>query len=78
MVMLLDRASQGETRLEAAQMGRRPGYDVRSVTRNVPPGGTASVQRAYRLAEEGGTLTFAVTEFLDQGGTAVVKEFELQ
>ena len=78
MVMLLDRASQGETRLEAAQMGRRPGYDVRSVTRNVPPGGTASVQRAYRLAEEGGTLTFAVREFLDQGGTAVVKEFELQ
>ena len=77
MVMLLERAYQGERRLEAAQLGQRAGYDAHSAARNVQPGGSATVQRAYRLAEEGGTVTYTVSEFLSHTKNAVVKEFDL-
>ena len=77
MVMLLERAYQGERRREAAQLGQRAGYDAHSAARNVQPGGSATVQRAYRLAEEGGTVTYTVSEFLSHTKNAVVKEFDL-
>ena len=64
-------------RLEAAQLGQRAGYDAHSAARNVQPGGSATVQRAYRLAEEGGTMTYTVSEFLSHTKNAVVKEFVL-
>ena len=77
MVMLLERAYQGERRLEEAQLGQRAGYDIHSVSRNIQPGGSGTVQRAYRLEEAGGTVTFAVSEFLSHTKNAVVKEFTL-
>lgn len=78
MVMLLERAYQGERRLEEAQLGQRAGYDLHSVSRNIQPGGSGTVQRAYRLEEDGGTVTFAVSEFLSHTQNAVVKEFDLE
>jgi len=77
MVMLLARAYQGDRRLEEAQLGQRAGYESHSASRNVEPGGSAKVQRAYRLEEEGGAVTFAVSEFLSHTKNAVVKEFDL-
>jgi len=78
MVMLLERAYQGEQRLEEAQLGQGTGYEAHSAARNVQPGGSAKVQQAYRLEEEGGTVTFAVSEFLSHTKNAVVKEFDLK
>lgn len=77
MVMLLERAYQGERRLEEAQLDQRTGYNARSAARNIQPGGSGQVQRAYRLEEAGGTVTFTVSEFLSHTQNAVVKEFDL-
>lgn len=76
MVMLLERAYQGEQPLAEAQLGW-PGYNAKSASQNVPPGGSATVQRAYLLAEEGEPVTCAVSEFLSHTKNAVVKEFQL-
>lgn len=77
MVMLLERAYQGERRLEETRLSQRPGYDAHSAARNVQPGGSAQVQQAYRLAEEGGTVVYTVSEFLSHTKNAVVQEFDL-
>ena len=76
MVMLLDRASQGETELTPTLL-QRDGYDPLSSAKNVSPGGKATVQRAFRLANQEERLTFSVTEFLSHTRRAVVKEFDL-
>ena len=76
MVMLMERAYQGETRLTSAQV-EAAGYDSDSGSRTVGPGSTGTVQRAFVLEEEDGALTFEVSEFLSQTNSAVIKEFDL-
>ena len=75
MVMLLERAYQGEQRL--TETAQRSGSDPQPASQNVPPGASATVRHTYRLAEDGGTVTYAVSEFLSHTGNAVMKEFDL-
>ena len=41
------------------------------------PKGKEVSKKYYRLAEEGGTVTYTVSEFLSHTKNAVVKEFDL-
>lgn len=77
MVMLIERAYQGDGQLASAQVEGSASYDPDAAARPVQPGGALTVQRAFRLNDDSRKLEFEVSEFLSRTKDAVTKEYDL-
>lgn len=77
MVSFVEKAFQDGVQLDSATIGDSSVYDFDSMLKNVEPGGSLDVQRAYVLKDETSVVTFELTEFLSLSDDVVTMEFDL-
>lgn len=73
----IERAFQDGVQLDSATiLSTNPQYSAGTALRDVRPGATTDVQRAYLISDSGSPVEFEVFEFLGDDETAVSMSFD--
>lgn len=76
MSALLENAYQNGVQMDGAIVVSTPGYRSGTSTRNLRPGTSASVHRAFLLADGSSPVEFEVSQFIDSSGGVLSAVFD--